>query len=108
MNLNESIAAIRSLLEYRVVGETDRDFRNEEMIIGDRTFIVTGSISATVIDDSDYNRETGYGRMVYPTDFEHDIKSITEVMDDGSEVDVTNDPEVVSMVEEAMEGYLSD
>ena len=108
MNLNESIVAIKSLLEYKVIDEIGKSFESEEVSIGDRTFVITGSVSATLIDDSDYDRETGYGRMVYPSDFEYDVKEVIEVLEDGTETDVSGDVEVISMVEEYMRESLQE
>ena len=106
MNLLESTKLIKSLLEYKVIGDIDRSFNDEEVMAMGRLFSLTGSVKAVMIDDSDYDRETGYGRMVYPDEFEYNIEKITEILDDGTEVDVSNDPEVISTMEEVMKEKL--
>lgn len=108
MNLFESTKkVIKSLLsEYKMVGEVDKSFVDEEVSTMGRLFSLTGSVKATLIDDSDYDRERGYGRLVYPSNFEYDVEKVIEILDDGTEVDVSNDPEVISAMEEVMREML--
>jgi len=103
-NWTETLQVIRKVLnEYRNMGQAGKEYRGDEVIIGDRTFILTGSVTANMIDDSDYNREYGYGELKYLDDFEFEINKVIEVNPDGSEVDVTNNQDVIRMVEEFME-----
>jgi hypothetical protein len=99
MKLSESIKVIgKVVLEYKEAGVAREVFKQEEMIIGERYFLVTGEASANMIDDSDFDRETGYGRLVYPEDLNVEITSIMEILDDDTSVDVTNDPGTRSLV----------
>jgi hypothetical protein len=107
MNLFESAKVIKSLLsEYKTAGEVNESFVDEEVSADGRMFLLTGSASATLIDDSDYNRETGYGSLTYPSDFEFNVERVIEILEDGTEVDVSDDPSVISMMEEFMKEKL--
>jgi len=95
----ESLKSIRRLLSEYDDGNTVNElFQQEEMSIGGRDFLVTGSASVNLVDDSDFDRETGYGGLILPEDFRCRIDSIIEIMEDGSDVDVTSDPEVMALV----------
>jgi hypothetical protein len=108
MNLFESVKIVKSLLEYKNVGETDISFVDDEVSTMGRNFLLTGKVKATLIDDSDFDRERGYGSLVYPDNFEYDVEAVIEIMEDGSEVDVSNDPEVISAMEELMKEKLEE
>jgi hypothetical protein len=74
-------------------------FQQEEMTIGGRYFLVTGSASADIVDDSDYDRETGYGELHSPENIRCNIESVIEITGDGSEIEVS-DAETISMIRE--------
>jgi hypothetical protein len=104
MSLIESQKIIMRLLSE--TEEIDISFVDEEVIVDNRIFLLTGYVSASLIDDSDYDRETGYGRRVYPSYFEYNIERVVEILEDDAEVDVSNDPEVISVMEEFMKEKL--
>ena len=109
---SESTKLIGSLLiEFRgrrsgTTGSRGDSYNDHEVEIDGRNFLLTGTVEATVINDSDMNRETGYGRLVYLDDFQYNITRIEEILQDGSTVDVSSDKGVIEMVEDFMKSDL--
>jgi hypothetical protein len=76
-------------------------FYDEEFNIGDRTILATGVVTYNCYDDSDFNRESGYGAYTHR---EVDRVDVTEIIDitGGLELDVTHDTTLVKVIDDAM------
>lgn len=83
-------------------GSRGDSYNDHEIEVNGRTFLLTGTVEATVIDDSDYDRESGYGQRIYLDNFQYNITRVEEVLQDGTTVDVSNDKSVLDLMEESM------